>query len=95
MVEADDGAEALRLLEGATFDVLVSDIVMPGMSGLELRQQVELPAVLMSGYPDDVIHDQGELPLGTALVMKPFTSAQLLDAVSSAANHLALASTSG
>ena len=85
VVEAGDGIEALEILRDANFDVLVSDIVMPVMSGLELRRRVELPAVLMSGYPDDDIRDQGELPTDTALLMKPFTPDALLDAVSHAA----------
>ena len=85
VVEAGDGIEALEILRDVTFDVLVSDVVMPAMSGLELRRRVELPAVLMSGYPDDDIRDQGELPTDTALVLKPFTPDELLEAVSRAA----------
>lgn len=85
VVEATDGIEALDLLREASFDVLVSDIVMPWMSGLELRKRVDLPAVLISGYPDDVIRDHGELPSDTALVMKPFTPMQLAQAVTRAA----------
>lgn len=87
VVEASDGIEALDLLREATFDVLVSDIVMPWMSGLELRKRVDLPAVLISGYPDDVIREHGELPSDIALVMKPFTPMQLAQAVTRAAAH--------
>ena len=90
VVEATDGIEALDLLREETFDVLVSDIVMPWMSGLELRKRVDLPAVLISGYPDDVIRDHGELPSDTALVMKPFTPMQLAHAVTRAAARSAV-----
>jgi PAS domain S-box-containing protein len=81
VVEASDGAEALQALSEESFDLLVSDIIMPGMSGSELRRKVDLPAVLMSGYPEDVIQAQGGLPPETELIMKPFTSAQLLGAI--------------
>lgn len=82
VVEADNGVEALQLLEEATFDVLVTDVVMPRMSGLQLREQVDLPAVLISGYADDAIQNQDELPSGTTLILKPFTTVELLEAVS-------------
>ena len=54
--EAGDGAEALMLLEqGEVFDLIVTDIRMPGMSGLELAQQLAARAskprvVILSGY---------------------------------------------
>ncbi|MEA2497750.1 MAG: hypothetical protein QOH26_155, partial [Actinomycetota bacterium] len=82
VVEASNGIEALPLLGETSFDVLVSDVVMPGMSGLELRRQVDVPTVLISGYPDGAIRDEGELPTNTELVMKPFTPEELLDAIS-------------
>lgn len=56
--EAGDGAEALMLLnQGETFDLIVTDIRMPGMSGLELAQQLSARAhkpriVILSGYDE-------------------------------------------
>jgi CheY-like chemotaxis protein len=92
VVEAANGSEALRVLEGTTFDVLVSDIVMPMMSGLQLRQQVDIPTVLISGYTDDALDDLAELPPETALVMKPFTASELIQTVSRLAHKKAVVS---
>ncbi|WP_241557189.1 hybrid sensor histidine kinase/response regulator [Croceibacterium ferulae] len=55
VVEASDGYEALRLIGEYEVDFVFSDIVMPGMSGLELATQIkqshsELPILLASGY---------------------------------------------
>jgi len=54
---ANDGATALALLAEQRFDAVVSDIVMPGMSGLKLLHAVrehdlDLPVVLLTGHPD-------------------------------------------
>ncbi len=54
---ARDGREAAQLLEKESFDVIVTDIAMPGMSGMELLQLVrkhdfDVPVVLVTGSPD-------------------------------------------
>lgn len=54
---ATEGARALELLSKQRFDAVVSDIVMPGMSGLKLlhavrERDLDLPVVLMTGNPD-------------------------------------------
>lgn len=56
VVQAEDGEQALRLLAAAEFDVVVSDVMMPGTTGLELLQGIrrrdsELPVILMTGVP--------------------------------------------
>lgn len=53
--QAESGKQALEMLERTGFDVMVTDIRMPGMSGLELsalasRRHRELKIILMSGY---------------------------------------------
>ncbi len=75
---AGDGEEALRLLEdrGESIDVLVSDVVMPGMSGPELADRArvlypKLPVLFISGYPD-AFHS-ANLRADT-LLSKPFTA---------------------
>src|SRR5262249_40113908 len=57
VVEASDGNQAMTLLSEARFHVIVSDISLPGTSGLELlrdvrRQDLDVPVVLMTGAPD-------------------------------------------
>ena len=54
---ARDGADAERALSAESFDVVVSDISMPGMTGIELlqairRRDLDVPVVLMTGEPD-------------------------------------------
>ncbi|RMH17341.1 MAG: PAS domain-containing sensor histidine kinase [Gemmatimonadetes bacterium] len=86
---AGDGAEALALLEerGAeAVDLVVTDIVMPRMSGVELGRRIgeiapDLPVLYMSGYLDP---DHAADPDGTIsweLIRKPFRRAEFLDRV--------------
>ncbi len=79
------GEDALRLFdEGAAFDVLVTDLMMPRMTGPELsaalrERGVELPTVYMSGYPDDdsVPADDAR----TRFLAKPFSGERVAAAV--------------
>ena len=55
MAEAANGEEALRILEGRAFDVVLTDIRMPGMNGVELfqrikRQNMQTPVVLTTAF---------------------------------------------
>jgi two-component system cell cycle sensor histidine kinase/response regulator CckA len=66
--------------------VLLSDIVMPGMSGTTLADLIRarlpgLPVLLMSGYSAETLPDHPALPAGVSLIRKPFTTAALLRAV--------------
>jgi CheY-like chemotaxis protein len=80
VLEAGSGAEALRLVDQNQVDLVLTDVVMPRMSGLELHDAIaELPApppvLFMSGYSDSV------LPEGTEVLRKPFSEQDLLDHV--------------
>ena len=81
--------QALRLVHsGARPDALVSDTIMPGLTGPELAERLSelipaLPTLFISGYTADVIRDRGQLPSGSAYLEKPFTPPALLDAVRS------------
>jgi CheY-like chemotaxis protein len=84
VTEAESGTEALA---NGPPDLLLTDVVMPGMSGRELAETIwervpGLPVVLMSGYTDDVVVRHG-LP-GAGFLEKPFTRAQLLCCVRAA-----------
>ena len=86
--EAESGAAALGLLEreGAAYDLLVSDMMMPGMDGRTLAGRVSqlrpgIRILFISGYTDDAEVQSGRLPAGTAFLPKPFQHSALLDAV--------------
>ncbi len=73
---AGNASEALKLLEedAARFDVVFSDVVMPGMSGVELGREIQkrfpgLPVVLTSGY-SHVLAEEGRH--GFELLHKPY-----------------------
>lgn len=78
--DAQDGADALLLLDQQTFDLLLADFAMPGMNGAELARiaqlkQPGLPVIIVSGYADSAAV---EAVLGTAKQLrKPFDLAEL------------------
>lgn len=85
--EAANGAEALRMLAASNgeIDLLVSDIIMPEMGGLELARRVAgdfpaLPILLISGYSDSEELGQS-IPLDLDLLQKPFSGTELTAAV--------------
>jgi PAS domain S-box-containing protein len=83
-IAAANGAEALALLDrGAAFDVLFTDVIMPGgMNGRELANAVAqrrpgLRVLYTSGYPQDAIIHHGRLDPGVLLLAKPYRKADL------------------
>lgn len=73
-----NGLFALELLAKKHFDVLLTDIVMPGMDGVELALQVgdthpQLPIVMMTGYPDERQRAVNLKALIAAVMPKPFS----------------------
>ena len=88
LVLATNGAEGLRRLEETPdgVDLLLTDIMMPVMNGLELADVMRsrrpgLPVLLMSGYADaESVQRQLQDPL-VAFLPKPFTAAGLTDAI--------------
>ena len=97
VVEASSGHDAMRHLQegSAAVDLLLTDIVMPGMSGRQLEERSGLPTLYMSGYTDDIVAQQGVLGSGEILVQKPFTATELLTKVQEALNQLEMTGTVG
>jgi len=76
------GTEAVPLLEATHFDLLLTDIVMPGMNGRQLadalqRRQPELKVLFITGYSRNAIVHQGRLDAGVSLLQKPLSRAML------------------
>ena len=75
--------EAFRVFEtGASIDVMLTDVVMPGRSGPELTRQLAerhpaLKVIYMSGYTEDAIAHHGVLNPGISFLHKPFTGEAL------------------
>jgi len=82
IVQAGSGAQALRLLRAGHFDALVSDYLMPGMTGMELAIEArlivpDLPVLLISGFGDVTDGDAGDIPR----LAKPFRQRELAGAL--------------
>lgn len=82
---AGSGEEALDVAarSGVNFDLLLTDVVMPGMNGRALAEQLlprqpAMRVLYMSGYTDSFIAGHGVLEPGTHLVHKPFTEEDLI-----------------
>ncbi len=93
VVTASSCEVALELIEeaaaagnGRQFSVLVSDVVMPGMSDPVLGNRVaadhpEIPILFVTGYADEMVNRHGPLPAGARVMRKPFRGEDLLRAL--------------
>ena len=77
VVTAPDGLTAIRRARHERVDLLLTDVIMPKLSGIELAARLDIPAVFMSGYTGDVVERHGMLGAGRRLVQKPFSAADL------------------
>ena len=84
VLEAVDANEALRIAKTATdpIHLTLTDVIMPGMSGRQLAEQIVsarpgMKVVYMTGYTDDMVIQHNVLEPGVALLQKPFDKVQL------------------
>ncbi len=84
ILEAGCGEEALEIWEkcGEKIDLALIDVIMPGMTGKELRNELlkkSTPSkmILMSGYTDHILSQYGVVTPETAFLQKPFSPSQL------------------
>jgi PAS domain S-box-containing protein len=85
VIEAASGEAAMQVVEecGVKPDLLLTDVIMPGMNGKQLADEMlkrdpHCKAVFMSGYTDDVLGRNGALSDSCELIMKPFQPEELL-----------------
>lgn len=86
VLQAAHANEARGLLEANKPDLVISDIVMPGESGIELRRNLaerwpELPVILISGYSAEGPAEFAARTANTTFVQKPFAADQFLTLV--------------
>lgn len=87
VIDAEDGQIALEIVARESIDVLVTDIVMPGMNGVELHQAVreslpDLPVVFTSGYNDHGALEAAIAARNAVFLQKPVSADALEDAIS-------------
>jgi CheY-like chemotaxis protein len=82
---AKSPAEALMICEGykKNINLLITDVVMPGMNGKELRDRIvktypSIKTLYMSGYTSDIVAHRGILEEGINFLQKPFTPLRLV-----------------
>ena len=81
----DDGIQALERLQSEVYDLLITDIVMPGLDGIALALKVardypNLPVLLMTGYSAERQRAHNLEELICRVVTKPFSLKQICDA---------------
>ena len=90
VIGAGDGKEALEWLDQTEISLIITDLVMPNMNGVEFIKQVRLkypkvPIIVSSGSTDTVRSRLGisniNVPGASASIMKPFKSKELVDLV--------------
>ncbi|MCL5743410.1 MAG: response regulator, partial [Acidobacteria bacterium] len=88
LLVAADPAEALRLVGSYSenIDLMITDVIMPGMSGRDLARELEtsrpsMQVLYISGYTDNAIVHHGVLEAGLHFVQKPFTPQALTQKV--------------
>ena len=90
VLEAAEASQALAIAtKSRAIDLLLTDVVMPGMNGRALAEALAIShpgtrVVFMSGYTDGEITKQGVLDVGTAILRKPFTHEELIHRVEEA-----------
>jgi PAS domain S-box-containing protein len=82
---APHGRAALELLAGQHFDLVLSDMIMPQLGGVQLAREIraqypDVRCVLMTGYSPEALHGN-EHEIGEPLLRKPFSTGELLRAV--------------
>lgn len=88
VLEASDGDEALKLANENTFDLIITDINMPNMDGIELVRSLRnntnykfTPIILLTTESQQSKRDEGKSAGATGWIVKPFNPEQLIQVV--------------
>jgi signal transduction histidine kinase/CheY-like chemotaxis protein len=83
IAEASSSDEALRMFHEQMFDLVITDMVMPGMNGKQLGEELKklspnIPIIYVSGYAQDILERQGQLGADDILLQKPYSLKHLV-----------------
>ena len=86
IVSVDNPLDAVEHYEkDSVFDLLITDIIMPGMNGKELSDKLNeirpVPSIFVSGYSENVFSDKGIITDDITFIQKPFTKEKLFKAI--------------
>ncbi len=89
---ASDGKSAIELLNTFSFDVIVTDIILPDMTGLNLTQKIkiynpDIVVLIMTGFTDSFSYEDAIKVGATDFLKKPFTLKELLIRIEHAMEH--------
>jgi CheY-like chemotaxis protein len=94
-VTAASGEEGIKVASGSSFDIVLTDLAMPGMSGLEVARRIRqlhphTPIVLVTGWEVNISQAELEAAGITEVLYKPFRIEQLTEIIQSAISPQAL-----
>jgi two-component system chemotaxis response regulator CheY len=88
VIEAGDGEEALEKLDTSPVDMVITDLTMPGMNGIELVREIRsrsdcqsLPVVMLSTVGEEKTLEEGREAGATGWMVKPFEPEELLSVI--------------
>ena len=88
VIQASDGKEALKMLEGKKVDLVIADINMPNMDGITLLKSLRAladykftPILMLTTESQEAKRQQGKISGATGWIVKPFNPEQLLTVV--------------
>ena len=89
VIEGADGQEGLKQLDGKKVHLIISDVNMPNMNGIEMVKKIKemneykfTPIIMLTTESGDDMKDEGRAAGVKAWMVKPFKPEQMLDAVS-------------
>ena len=91
---AKNGQDAIVMTEEEDFDLIIADIRMPGMNGVETVEHIykemlanrrrKIPTIFITGYADEMIEKKTKALTPAAYIYKPFDTGELLDNIKKA-----------
>ena len=91
VTEAVNGIDGERKYRDCQADLIITDIIMPGMNGKELSDKLNkikaIPSIFVSGYSQNVFTEKGIITEDITFIQKPFTKEKLFKAINEKLPH--------